>query len=170
MTPEDVASIVEIEQVLYRYCRGIDRGLHDVISSVYHHDAIDEHYVSAKHLGKAFADHIVPLMDETGRVGQHSLTNVLVELHGDTANVESYFCAIHATEVADGGHAVVFGRYLDRFERRNSVWLIAHRVVVADTTRVLAQGAWELETLFLRGARREYDPSAGFFTGSAVPA
>jgi hypothetical protein len=167
---EDAASVIEIEQVLYRYCRGIDRGLKEVISSVYHPDAIDEHYSLYADLGKKFGDHIVPAMDRSGRVGQQIVTNVLVELDGDTARVESYFCSVHAIGDGDGGHALVFGRYLDRFERRDGPWLIAHRAVVVDTTRVVAPGAWELEKLFRHGGRRDHDPSSGFFTGPAVPA
>jgi hypothetical protein len=169
MNLEDAASIIEIKQVLYRYCRGVDRGLPEVISSVYHPDAIDEHSSNFSDLGKKFADYVVPHMDHTGRVGQHNLTNVLVELDGDTARVESYYCAIHPIGKADGGHAMVAGRYLDRFERRNGTWLIAHRVVVVDTSRVLPPGAWDDEPRFLHGARRENDPSSGFFKGTAVP-
>jgi len=161
MTLEQVAAHIEIQQVLYRYCRGVDRGDAALVASVYHPDAIDAHG-SWKGLGKDFATYLVPNMDQVPLIGQHHITNVLIDVQGDQAAVESYFIALHPEETGAGpSHALVCGRYLDRFERRAGVWLIADRKVVIDVSRALARADdWRGAPSFPAGGRREADPSA----------
>ena len=162
MNLEQVSAHLEIQQVLYRYCRGVDRGEASLIAGVYHPDAIDAHG-SWSGLGKDFAAYLVPNMDQAPIVGQHHITNVLIDLDGDHADVESYFIALHPEVTAAGpAHAMVCGRYLDRFERRDGVWLIADRKVVIDVSRALTPAEdWRGAPSFPAGARREADPSAG---------
>jgi hypothetical protein len=160
MNLEDVAAHLEIQQVLFRYCRGVDRGDAELISSVYHPDAVDTHGPWTG-LGKEFATYLVPNMDQVPLIGQHHITNVLIELEGDKAAVESYFVAFHP-EATDAGpaHALVCGRYLDRFERRDTGWRIADRKVVIDVSRALDRVPdWRGAGYFLAGGRREIDPS-----------
>lgn len=165
MTSDDIAAHIEIRQVLYRYCRGVDRGDRAMLKSVYHPDAEDDHG-SWRGTGTDFADYIVDSMDGAGSASQHHITNVLIELDGDRAAVESYFLALHPYR-ADGGAerlAFVGGRYLDRFERRDGSWGIARRRVVLDWTREEVPGSgWAAEAYFPRGERRERDPSADLF-------
>jgi hypothetical protein len=69
----------------------------------------------------------------------HHLTNQTIALDGpDRAGVESYFIAWQGF-ARDGQMGVVqaIGRYLDRFERRDGDWRIAHRVVVVEQTWVM---------------------------------
>jgi ketosteroid isomerase-like protein len=162
---ERIAAELEIREVLARYCRAVDRGDRDGIAAVYHPDAHDDH---GPFTGSPadFADYIVAKFDACPHVGQHHVTNVLVELDGDAARVESYFLALNPqAPEKGGGHDLVGGRYLDRFERRDGRWLIADRRVVLDVTRdALAGSAWPSGP-FAAGARRGDDPSAGFFRG-----
>jgi hypothetical protein len=161
MSPSDLAAHLEIQQTLYRYCRGVDRGDRALVASVYHPDAIDRHGAWSG-LGREFADRVVSGMDEAGVVGQHHITNAIIELHGDEADVESYFIAINPGRTDAGpGHAVVCGRYLDRFEKRGGAWRIADRQVVIDVSRPLEHGpGWPGADTFPAGGRREADPSA----------
>lgn len=161
MTLDEVAAHLQIQQALFRYCRGVDRGDPELISSVYHPDAIDAHGAWTGP-GKDFASYLVPVMDQVPLIGQHHITNVLISLDGDEAAVESYFVAFHPEETADGAaHALVCGRYLDRFERREAGWLIADRRVVIDVSRPLTPiPDWRGAAYFPAGARREADPSA----------
>lgn len=166
MTLDEIAAHIEIRQALYRYCRGVDRGDAAMIAGVYHEGAIDNHG-AWRGEGRAFGDYLVPNMDKTPLIGQHHITNVLIELAGETAHVESYFIAFHP-EQAEGGPRLSFvgGRYLDRFERRGGAWLIADRVVALDVTRVLERmNDWPGAAYFPAGARREADASAGHFPG-----
>lgn len=162
MTIEEVAAHIAIQQILYRYCRGVDRGDRALLASVYHDDAIDAHGAWTG-LGRDFADYLVPAMDAVPVVGQHHITNMLIDLDGDSANVESAFLALHPESRENGqpGHIFVGGRYLDRFERRAGQWKIASRTVVIDVSQVLEAGRdWAGAANFLSGARREADASA----------
>ena len=164
MTLEELAAHIEIQQVLYRYCRGVDRGDVALLASVYHPDGIDRHGAFSG-LGTEFAANLVPRMDQVPAAGQHHITNILIELHGEAANVESYYIAYHPqTTEAGVGHALVCGRYLDRFERRAGRWLIAERQVTIDLSRNLEPAAeWPGAVNFPAGRRRQDDPSAALF-------
>lgn len=149
-----------IRQVLYRYCRGIDRGDPDLVASVYHADARDDHG-TFQGSAREFAQVVTAGMDRQTLTAQHHITNVLIDLHGDSADVESYFLALHPSgEGAGETLAQVGGRYLDRFERRDGEWLIADRQVILDWTRSSLPGEpWETASAFAQGGRREADPS-----------
>jgi hypothetical protein len=167
VTLEEIAAHIEIRQVLYRYCRGVDRGDEALIRSVYHPGASDDHG-AWKGEGEAFAAYIVGSMDRLDSPSQHHITNVCIDLAGERAAVESYFMALHPYPANDGGEerlAFVGGRYLDRFECRGGTWRIAERRVVLDWTRSELSGeAWPAQQAFPRGGRRGDDPSAGLFS------
>lgn len=155
----------EIRELLARYCRGIDRGDKALVASVYHDDAYDDHG-TFKGSPRDFAEVVVDRMDEVGLVGQHNVTNVIVELDGDTARGESYFVTWNPEADPDTGAPrlmLVLGRYLDTFERRDGVWKISRRQVVIDHAEPEADGSpWSRLEHFSRGGRREHDPSHGF--------
>jgi hypothetical protein len=158
------ADHIEIQQVLYRYCRAVDRGDEALLSSVYHPGAVDRHG-AYQGTGEAFAAMLVSSMDRAPRVGQHHITNVLIELDGDAADVESYFLALHPLGDSSSGeasHVPVTGRYLDRFERRDGAWKIADRTVVLDwSTAPVACSPWAAQDDYPQGGRRQEDPSYG---------
>ena len=121
-----------IYEVLARYCRGVDRGDHELVLSAFHPDAVSDH-------GKP----VTPEQRASGATAaawdgmMHLLTNVLIELDGDQAYVECYFLSA-AIVPGDGQRAtrIRSGRYLDRFERRKGEWRIAHRVLVDEWSRL----------------------------------
>jgi hypothetical protein len=102
-----------IYDVIVRYCRGVDRGDRELLRSVYHEDAIDDHGMF-KGKGSDFADWIVDLLGDTRC--QHFIGNFACELHGDAAYAETY--CISCSE-AGTTNATVYNRYIDRFEKRN---------------------------------------------------
>jgi hypothetical protein len=164
MDANAAADHMEIQQVLYRYCRAVDRGDEALLRGVYHPGAIDRHG-AFEGSGDAFAAMLVASMDAAPRVGQHHITNILIELDGDGADVESYFLALHPLGDASTGeasHVPVTGRYLDRFERRDGVWKIADRTVVLDwSAGPFAWSRWSAQGNYPQGGRREKDPSHG---------
>jgi hypothetical protein len=165
MDLQSVSDHIEIRDLLARYCRGIDRGDKALIASVYHDDAYDDHG-TFKGSPREFAEVVVDRMDGTGVIGQHNVTNVLIELDGDRARGESYFVTWNpeADATGMGRLMLVLGRYLDTFERRDGVWKIATRQVVIDWTQPEADGSvWPRLQHFSQGGRRERDPSHGFF-------
>ena len=128
-----------IHDVIVRYCRGVDRSDADLVASAFHDDAIDNHFGV-----------VLPFREAIGTLkaarsggppskttSMHNLCNVLIELDGDIARCESYVTVVVRVPqergvAIDWMHA---GRYVDRFERRNGEWRIAHRTVVYDLER-----------------------------------
>jgi hypothetical protein len=112
-----------IRRVLSRYSRAIDRRDYDLLRTCYHPDAVDEH---------GWYDGDVDGFVEYLRSGHladfesHFLGNPHIEVEGDVAWTETYCLALHRTGVRDRLQHV---RYLDRFEKRDGDWRIAHRVV-----------------------------------------
>lgn len=129
---DELLSRQEILDVLTRYCQGVDRGDVDLLRSVYHEDAIDDHGMF-KGRGHDFAEWIVAWERENIRACQHVIGNHSCDLRGDVAFCETY--CISFSEDVRGTNATVYNRYIDRFERRDGVWKIADRLVVLDLTR-----------------------------------
>lgn len=115
---------------IHRYCRAVDRFDRELLLSVYHADAIDDHglFVGGP---EAFADWVFAFHGEHQHATQHIVANHSCELDGDVAHTETYwmFAAMNKTgaPLSLGG-----GRYLDRFERRDGRWAIAARKCVID--------------------------------------
>ena len=133
---QEILDRYEIEQVLRRYCRGVDRGDAELIRSVYHPDAMDDHG-GLKGLGVDFADRVVVILNERAQATMHNMHQVNIETNGDAASVETYFTAYH--RVLEDGATVLEtfgGRYVDRFEKRDGQWKIADRVVVYDWSEI----------------------------------
>ncbi len=124
-----------IRDVLFTYCRGIDRCDEALIRSVYHPGATDDH---GTFTGSAedFVAWVIPLLRRDFASTMHTLGNILIALDGDSAHVESYLHAFHRVLRPAGARDLIFaGRYVDRFERRAGVWKIAARKVICDWTR-----------------------------------
>ncbi len=155
---QGLADRAAIHDVLLRYCRGADRCDEDLIRSSYHPDAHDDHGTFTGS-GGDFASWVVGVLRETSLATQHTLPNVLIELAGDAAAVESSFIAYHH-RTADGGARIeIFGgRYLDRFERRRGEWRIAARTVVHDWSTAVPSVAFPNVERYVQGRRDRSDP------------
>lgn len=158
----------EIYEVVARYCRGVDRGDIDLLRSVYHEDATDDHGMF-KGRGLDFAEWIVDWERENIRQCQHFIGNFSCDIQGDKAFTETY--CISFSEDMSGQNATVYNRYIDRFERRNGEWKIADRVVVLDLTRIDPPSTpfgdvpgWN----FSWGVRDRTDPPTGAKTGATM--
>ena len=137
----EMADREAIRDCLYRYSRGVDRCDEDILRSVYWEDAFDDHCLFAGQREELIA-WVLPLLRGM-EATQHVISNILIRLHGDHADVESYYQGIHCLQ-ADGKpfHSVQGGRYVDRFERRDGEWRIANRKVVVDWFHEYGGGDW----------------------------
>jgi ketosteroid isomerase-like protein len=146
-------------ELVVRYCRAVDRADAELLRSVYHEDAIDEHgaFVGTR---EELVDFLgASTMDVERRPSplQHAISNALFEIDGDVAYGETY---VEVRRVEGGvryieGH----GRYVDRFERRDGEWRIAHRIAIAEYVAAEdGRSAYDPET-FVRGSRDRRDPS-----------
>lgn len=121
-----------IRDCLFRYCRGVDRADETALRSAYWPDGFDQHGAYQGNVA-GFIDWVFQTLPSVERC-IHQIHNILIELRGAEAAVESYFTALQRQPGRDGKLADVFlaGRYLDRFEKRGTEWRVAHRTVVFD--------------------------------------
>jgi hypothetical protein len=139
MRLEDRAAI---QDAIYRWCRAIDRLDFDAFSSCFHDDAYDDHIFYRGNIS-GFVDCLRQRHAEiTSSI--HAVSNILIEfIGGDVALVETYVRVMQrrpftpapgAPEPDHNSHvSEVYCRYVDRFERRQGAWKIAHRTLVTDT-------------------------------------
>jgi SnoaL-like domain len=144
----------QIYNTVVRYCRGIDRHDRDLVLSCYHPGAIDNHGV---YIGNAigFVDESVELAWRTYEVLFHYIGNHLVDfVSDDLAHSEAYVIAHHvrSRQASEARLDLVYGRYVDDFERRDGAWKIANRVFVHELseTRTI-DTRWKADARFARG-------------------
>jgi hypothetical protein len=138
MAPTTLEELLDREAIrdrLYRYARGLDRMDRELLRDTYWPDAVDDHN---NFQGLAW-DFVEVALDRTSKMDATWLIlgNILIELHGDTADVETYFDCYHRMVRDDGSRYDLntCGRYLDRFEKRNGEWRVANRLVKHDWFR-----------------------------------
>jgi hypothetical protein len=122
-----------IRDVIYRYCRSVDRCDRELMKSCYWPDARDNHGFFSGN-AHAFVDYVIPVLEQALST-THSISNTLIELDGDRACGESYVHVTHRLARLDG--TLVDNksncRYIDLFERRDGDWKILFRAAIMDT-------------------------------------
>ncbi|MGA2306518.1 MAG: nuclear transport factor 2 family protein [Acidimicrobiales bacterium] len=141
MNLEDLVAVHEITDVVKRLARGTDRLDEELMASCYHRpDGFDDHNVfrgSGTEFAKWVCD-VLPMFEAT----HHFIADPYIRLDGDVVQVDTYCIAHHLGLDSD----LVLGlRYIDRFEKRHGIWLIARRICAFD---------WQYVVPF--------DPKAGF--------
>ncbi|QVK16915.1 nuclear transport factor 2 family protein [Mycoplasmatota bacterium] len=129
----------EIEQLMYRHARSLDRMDEDLMKSTYWPEGIEEHqepiypelfywndnaWKFAPEAMKGFANL---------KVTQHRISNILIEVDGNQATAETYVWAYHVHE--ENGvdkEGILGGRHFFKLEKRDDEWKILHRVTVFD--------------------------------------
>ena len=137
MTPQDLEAAVvalqdrqAIHDVLMTYSRAVDRLDRELLLSVYHPDAVDDHGVFVGSPVE-FADWVIAMHTASHLSHQHCQFNSTVDLDGDVAHTETYYMFVGLNRTGEP-LAVSGGRYLDRLEKRDGRWAIALRVCVRD--------------------------------------
>ena len=150
-----------IREVLYTYCRGIDRRRMDLVRECYHPDATDHHgdYRGGVDGAIEHFEQELSRWDSTS----HFIGNVLIDIDGHRARVESYALAHHRRDTTADRRGIDFVagvRYVDDFERRSNLWRIATRVVVVDWTRTdeLPERGWIRPTHYAQPSNGPNDP------------
>jgi len=122
-----------IRDLLYSYCRAVDRLDIPLGHSIWHEDSYADYgaeYYQGP--GRAVIDLIcrnhLSLLSHS-----HQITNILVDLDGDRAGSEAYITASMRLEKQGKLMQLgVWARYLDIWERRQGRWGLARRQVVFD--------------------------------------
>ncbi len=139
-----------ITDVLNLRARAGDRRDLDLALSCYHEGATEEHEGFTGSVETFLRERSLTSPNSTAPVTTlwHFISNVLIELRGTKAAVESYHIAVVEARPADGEatRSIIGGRYLDDFESRDGRWAITHRSVVFDWSRVepLSATYWDL--------------------------
>ena len=153
----------QIRDCLMRYSRGVDRGDVDLVRTCFHPDAIDDHGAATPWGTTVMGpvENLFKLLEVSPKrwpMSRHVISNVLIEISEDKAHSESYCQAWQWRR--EGGRVlerVMHLRYIDRFERRDGTWLIAHRVVAVDWATVNENKAEADVGQRLRGRRDRED-------------
>lgn len=161
MTIEELLAKQEISELSGTYMRGLDRLDPTCLRGVFHEDATTD-YGFFQGGPDAFVDMALGALKDHDD-NHHMLGQINITLDGDTAFGEVYFQAFHRVTNATGEKEDLFisGRYVDRYERRDGTWKIAHRSEVNDWARTepAADVYFQSNTRSLRGARHPQDLS-----------
>ena len=98
----------------------------------------------------------------------HNTTTINIKLDGDRAEGEVYVLAFHKVKTEQGPFDLLIGgRYLDKYEKRDSVWKFSHRAVLADWVNVHNPSIVDLNHPAIEGSllgkADGSDPSYDFF-------
>jgi hypothetical protein len=136
MTIEELLAQQEIRDVLMTYSRAIDRMDAELLRTVYHPGAYDDHG-GYKGTAEGFVEWVMPVLASFDHT-THFLGNSLIRVEGESAHSETYAMAYHRRDSRDGGKEdwTLVLRYVDRFEFRSGHWKIASRTCVYDWQRI----------------------------------
>jgi hypothetical protein len=153
----DLADRQAITDLIYRYCRSVDRLDIPLGHSIWHDDAIADYGAAIyQGPGRGVIDQICAQHLQTLH-HSHQISNIIIDLAGDRAGSESY---VTATLRMKQGEALmqitVWSRYIDQWSRRAGRWGLDKRVTVIDFDEIR-----EVKPLSGpgRGRRDRNDPS-----------
>ncbi len=168
--PADLQHLLDriaIDEVLARYCRGIDRCDAEELAAVFTPDAAIDYGDGPKPPDVTIAGLMAGLGAMT--LTHHNIGNVICEITGDRARCETYCVALHI--LPGGTEMVVGGRYLDRLVKQDGEWRIAQRLYIMDWNRqgpsTMQESGGLYDTLARRCARRPDDPSYAWWAGES---
>jgi hypothetical protein len=128
----------EIRGVLHAYCRAVDRLDAELLRSLYHPDATDDHIAVRGSVDDFIRWAWEAMATDTFVI--HNIGTSIIELEGDVAYAETYYESLRgqSDDTVGGGEYLLMsgGRYIDRFERRDGgPWRIADRVLYREWVR-----------------------------------
>ncbi|MFZ1992110.1 MAG: nuclear transport factor 2 family protein [Alphaproteobacteria bacterium] len=121
---------LEIQDCIHRYCRGLDRLDRDIALSAYHADGSDDRGGPFVGSPREFIDWVFPDL-QNAKGTSHNISNITCDITGDMAHAESYI-TFHVWSADDKNVIIGGARYVDRLERRDGRWAIAHREALMD--------------------------------------
>lgn len=122
-----------ITEVLYRYCHAVDRIDPELAAQVWHEDGLAHYDGIFEGTAAGFFDFVFEAHSHCDATS-HQLTNILIEVDGDSAVSQSYVTACLRTAGLD---RIVRGRYLDRLSCRAGKWRIDERRYVNDISQTV---------------------------------
>jgi hypothetical protein len=137
-----------ITDLIYRYCRSVDRLDIPLGHTIWHEDGTADYgadYYQGP--GKGVIDLICRHHQRTLN-HSHQITNILIELDGDKAGSESYcMAALRISKEDSMMQMMVWTRYVDRWSRRDGHWGLDHRIAIRDFDEIRPVTPMSSETL-----------------------
>jgi len=119
-----------LKQLVLSYCHGIDRRDLNLVRSLYHDDAIDDHG-SMFHGGPNEYVAWLPSILSKWSATAHIIHNTLFLIDDSHAEGEITLTAYHRS--LDGTREMVaHGRYLDQYKKRDGTWRFYRRSLALD--------------------------------------
>lgn len=127
----------QISELIYRYCRSVDRLDVPLGHSIWHEDGVADYGADVyRGDGRGVIDHICAQHRQLLHHA-HQVTNLLIDLDGDRAGSEAYVMACLRMRRGDKlVQMTVWGRYVDRWSRRDGRWGLDHRLAIRDFDEV----------------------------------
>ncbi len=147
-TIDDVIATHDIQNVLVRYCRGMDRMDRALTLSCWHEGGTDDHAPLYSGSAEGFVEWLWPVHEQMIST-RHEIFNIQIGIKGEEAGSECYYRVF--LEIPEGEKVFFLigsGRYVDTFEKRDGVWAIRHRQAVFDWSRVVERSP-ELDAMAL---------------------
>lgn len=164
----ELAAKQSITEVIYRYCRALDRMDLELAATIWHPEGTADYGPSMfQGTGAGF---IAWVWEQHTAMHSHShqITNVLIELDGDRAASEAYVTAALRTESGPDEpiEIVSRGRYVDRWSYRHGRWAIDHRQFAEDFTTFMSVTNAVPAASVTSSRRDATDPSYAAFAGT----
>ncbi|MES2283167.1 MAG: nuclear transport factor 2 family protein [Pseudomonadota bacterium] len=155
-----------ITELLYKYPRALDRLDRNLLMSIGHPEAKVEFGKTVFPNWTAYTDWMMKAhADMLGN--NHRITNILIEIKGDTAVSESTGTALLLVKQDKGDdyeERYMHSRYLDKWSRRGGKWGLDFRQTVMDYRVVKPVSAADVKSMYVMGQRTgAADPSYKLF-------
>jgi 3-phenylpropionate/cinnamic acid dioxygenase small subunit len=125
----DVEDVRAITALLHEYARRLDDGELDRVAELFARAEVrstrDDRVRRGAGEVRTLYDPVILYDDGTPRT-LHQLSNVSVEVAGDTATARTYFTVLQVT--GQGLHPILAGEYRDRFAQAGGIWHFTERV------------------------------------------
>jgi len=146
-----------ITELIYRYCRSVDRLDEPLGYSIWHEDAIADYGDFYCGDGPGVID-LICAQHRLTLYHSHQVTNILIELDGEKAGSEAYVTAnLRARDGEQVRQMTVWSRYIDSWSKRRGRWGIDRRIAVRDFDEI--REVVPLSGLESQGHRDVDDPS-----------
>jgi hypothetical protein len=130
---EAAADRQEITDLIYRYCRAMDRMDHEQGYAIWHEDGLADYGLEIfQGSGRDFVDWVCESHKHLD-AHSHQISNIVIELDGECAGSEAYVTAtLRMNHDGKPMQITAWGRYIDQWSKRNGRWGIDKRVTVMD--------------------------------------
>ncbi len=134
--PSDATDRGSILNLLYRYCRAVDRLDLELGYSIWHQDATADYGPLYQGSGRGAIDFICAQHRNMLNTS-HQITNVTLDIDGDRAGSEAYAIAtLRMIRSSATLQMTIWPRYIDRWSKRSGRWGIDERIVIVDFDEV----------------------------------